>query len=994
MRVPGQWPRMRAWPIALTVVLAACGGPRATHFPPATPKTPATASDARAPQQTAPVVDPLAPLPPGAVARCGTARLRFLSKPMSASIDNRGRILSIEDVDGQRVLRDVVKGTVVRTLPDSAVTQLTPDGTRLVSIRPGQHQGQLVLVVSPASGKESGRVGLELPPEPEQRAPGVVDRLQITADSRRALVIAGTTLFAVALDTPRIEWKKTLQGDSIEALSGDGTRALVLTRFRKENRGMLGVLAATNRKGVLSLVDAQSGRTLRALGTPKAPFEYSDAALSHDGTRAFIGKVDGLDVMDEKTGTLRPFVHIVAHGLGGLSVGRGRLLVSPDDSRLTYQQHGVFLIDAKSGRLHKLPEKASPLAFSPDGRLLLYRVVSAARVQGKHYRVPAGHRGPVTTLAFTDGGRRLVSAAGSVRTWDLRTGAPLGARDLDGVDVRVAASPRGGTAIAAGDLVLARGGRTLRIGAPDRLSRIAFAPDGELFVGTLNEFSAFRSHAAGVRLQPGRTLFRLSPEGRTLASANVGDVVGLAVAPHGKRIAVYARSFAFNRQRGSVELRDAATLDRLEPLPGLERYNTALAFAGAGRLIASSSAEGAALYELASHSITRRFALGHCCGALAVSPDGKLLALGADADVQLWDIDQRELRGVFRGHSGDVDALAFSPDGKLLASGSRDTSVLVWDTGRAPPPPHPPAPAIDEPAVPSLAALARGRRGERIAMLSHGKLAAPGEKLPRLPAGLLAVSRGPAASCVITAARKVMCWGGTLGSKSTALRLVPGVSNAHRIAVGLAYACAIDGAGRLSCWGSLGGAVSDQAPATLALPGKVRDIQIGLAHACALIDSGHVLCWGDNNAGQLGIGIAPYARTPTEVVGISDAVAIAVGQQHSCALGHAGSVLCWGDNGSDQLGDGTGVASRAPVRVRGLRPASSIAAEQSATCAVVDARVMCWGRLAGFRRSEVHFVEPTAVDALGKASTVRLVADHVCSEDGAAVRCARFRRRL
>jgi len=83
-----------------------------------------------------------------------------------------------------------------------------------------------------------------------------------------------------------------------------------------------------------------------------------------------------------------------------------------------------------------------------------------------------------------------------------------------------------------------------------------------------------------------------------------------------------------------------------------------------------------------------------------------------------------------------------------------------------------------------------------------------------------------------------------------------------------------------------------------------------------------------------------------------------------------------------------------PVEVVRLRGARSISADGSASCAVAhDGRVLCWGRLAGFLGSEVHFVAPTVVDALGRALKVRLVAGRVCVQGGGPVRCARFLRR-
>jgi eukaryotic-like serine/threonine-protein kinase len=164
--------------------------------------------------------------------------------------------------------------------------------------------------------------------------------------------------------------------------------------------------------------------------------------------------------------------------------------------------------------------------------------------------------------------------------------------------------------------------------------------------------------------------------GGTWSFANIAEQRNRAEDARGKaeRLAELegkARQEAVDRLDQSIlnAARSAVDVDPTYALALLKTLTKPIA--GAATVAADASERGVARHVLSAHDDR--------IDALAISPDGKLVATaGWDEHVALWTRDGAP-GAKLDDHDGRVSALAFSPDGSTLASAGYDHVVRLWD---------------------------------------------------------------------------------------------------------------------------------------------------------------------------------------------------------------------------------------------------------------------------------------------------------------------------
>lgn len=437
------------------------------------------------------------------------------------------------------------------------------------------------------------------------------------------------------------------------------------------NDGRLLLIPENN--GEIRRMELPAGRDLGALVGKSEPFG-SIIAVSPDNRRIAICNQEGVTICDAETGKalvkgrsagslMAPMPGFVAPF--SANGERPVALFTSDPSTVWTVQPGAPVwrrFDAKNGRERKNLDRSHRRAIQflqavPNQQ----QVVTAADGDGVY--IWHGRTGEFVRRIAADTKTGLFGSPAMVESFALTIDGQTMAMKTDANRIQI------------WDMATGRVRRSIAVpeGSP---SGIAFGPDGKTIA--LGPSSIGNGEETSIRI------YDIS-DGREVRSIACSGIASnhLCYSRDGRWLAA---SLSNAEGFDSIDVFQAATGRLHRPLEGPV---SSFAFLPLGDLIAYASMEEIIVSELASGGARLRMPLppGETIDLLAVSPDGRWLA-GANngagsRKIHLWELSGGTAAQPLIGHDHHITALAFGHDGRLI-SGSDDTTALIWQLSDSP----------------------------------------------------------------------------------------------------------------------------------------------------------------------------------------------------------------------------------------------------------------------------------------------------------------------
>ncbi len=212
----------------------------------------------------------------------------------------------------------------------------------------------------------------------------------------------------------------------------------------------------------------------------------------------------------------------------------------------------------------------------------------------------------------------------------------------------------------------------------DYFGDVAFMPDGKVLLASTRGMGIVRLFEVSSGKELGK--FTATPNG----------ITGMVLAPDGSRLAILESAAGqLGKDRYPLPGNKVMIVDAQKGRPLTEIHNEKLSRQGMAftrdskALFAGEDEGGICTWDVISGtrigSVPHAYTAEWWRGALALAPDGKMIALGEQAFVQICDMATGREYNSHPGHTAPIDSVALNPINSIVATGGKDGRLLLWD---------------------------------------------------------------------------------------------------------------------------------------------------------------------------------------------------------------------------------------------------------------------------------------------------------------------------